>query len=152
MVRIPNRTRLKWTQTVSDGSVVGRIDIPRLGISEMILQGIDSKTLRFGVGHIDSSALPGARGNVALAAHRDTFFRPLRKIHVGDLVTVATFDGTYDYKVDWFRAVRPEDTTALAASKEPVLTLITCYPFYFVGAAPERFVVRAHPVPSVGIP
>jgi sortase A len=126
-----------------DGTLVGRIEIPRLGISAIVLEGISNKTLRRGVGHIPETSLPGAEGNAGLAAHRDSFFRALKDIHENDLITVKTLDGTFEYRVEWAQIVQPEDTQVLASTGQPVLTLVTCYPFYYVGSAPERFIVRA---------
>jgi LPXTG-site transpeptidase (sortase) family protein len=96
-----------------------------------------------GVGHLDGSALPGQAGNVVLAAHRDTFFRGLRDIHNGDTVNVTTQSGPRTYKVDSTEVVDPAQTSVLDPTAKPTLTLITCYPFYFIGHAPKRFIVRA---------
>ncbi len=123
--------------------LVGRIDIARLGVSVMVLEGFDGKTLRRGAGHIPGTALPGQAGNVGISAHRDTFFRPLRNIRAGDVISVTTLDGQYQYKVETTKVVSSKDVSVLAATGSEVLTLVTCYPFYYVGAAPERFVVRA---------
>jgi sortase A len=131
--------------SVSAGGLIGRIEIPRVGISSIILQGIDDSTLGLGVGHIDGTAVPGEPGNVGLAGHRDTFFRPLREIQSGDAIKLTTLDGTYEYIVDWFRVVGPDETKVLDRSGgEHSLTLVTCFPFYYIGSAPRRFVVRAH--------
>ncbi|HEY7216020.1 MAG TPA: class D sortase, partial [Thermoanaerobaculia bacterium] len=126
-----------------EGTLVGRIEIPRVGVSAIVLEGITNKTLRRGVGHIPETSLPGAEGNAGLAGHRDSFFRALKDIRENDLITVKTLDGTFEYRVEWTQIVQPEDTQVLAATGEPVLTLVTCYPFYYVGSAPERFIVRA---------
>jgi sortase A len=127
-----------------EGTLLGRIEIPRLGISSLVMEGVDGTTLRRGVGHIPATALPRAAGNVGLAGHRDTVFRGLKDVRKGDVITLETLDGTYRYEVDWSRVVEPRDTGVLAVSHDPQLTLVTCYPFYYVGAAPERFIVRAH--------
>jgi len=126
-----------------EGTLVGRIEIPRLGVSAIVLEGISNKTLRRGVGHIPETSLPGAAGNAGLAAHRDGFFRALKDVRENDLITVKTLDGTFEYRVEWTQIVQPDDTQVLAGTGEPVLTLVTCYPFYYVGSAPERFIVRA---------
>jgi sortase A len=126
------------------GSPLGRIEIKSIGLGAMIMEGIDGKTLRHAVGHIPGTPLPGQQGNVALAGHRDTFFRGLRNIHKDDEITLTTLNGTYRYRVDSTRVVKPEDTYVLDNSVDAVLTLVTCYPFYFLGPAPQRFVVRAH--------
>jgi len=132
---------------IREGDFIGEIDIPNLDISAIILEGSDERSLRLGVGHIQGTALPGDLGNVSLAAHRDTFFRSLRKIRKNDEIHLITFDNSYRYRVDWTRVVRANNVNVLKPSQEPTLTLITCYPFYFVGSAPDRFVVRAHKVP-----
>ena len=128
------------------GSPLGRIEINRIGLGVMILEGTDDRTLRRAVGHIPGTALPGRSGNVAIAGHRDTFFRPLRNLRKDDEITLATLNGSYHYRVDSIRVVEPEDTQVLESSDEAILTLVTCYPFTFVGAAPKRFIVRAHRV------
>ncbi len=124
-------------------SPVGRIDIPRLQLSVMIMEGTDTKTLRRAVGHIPGTALPGQIGNVAISGHRDTFFRPLRAIQKNDVITLTTLLGEYRYRVVSMKVVDPQDITVLNSSGEQILTLITCYPFYFIGPAPDRFIVRA---------
>jgi len=130
---------------VKTGDVLGRIDIPRLGISVAVLQGTSSRMLRLGAGHIEGTALPGETGNSGIAGHRDTFFRELKDIRLNDEIQIQTATGLFRYQVDWMRVVEPSDTTVLEpSSKESTVTLVTCYPFYFVGAAPKRFVVRAH--------
>jgi sortase A len=126
------------------GSPLGRIEISSVGLAAMIMEGVDGRTLRHAVGHIPGTPLPGERGNVALAGHRDTFFRGLRNIHDEDEITLTTLRGSYRYRVDWTQAVEPTDTKVLAATPDDSLTLVTCYPFFFVGPAPRRFIVRAH--------
>ena len=123
--------------------LIGRLDIGRLDLSVMVMEGFDGKTLRRGAGHIPGTALPGQPGNVGISAHRDTFFRPLRNIRAGDVITFTTLDGEYQYKVVSTKVVSPRDVSVLDSTGGEVLTLVTCYPFYYVGAAPERFVVRA---------
>ena len=125
------------------GSTLGRIDIPRLGVSAIIRAGSDSRTLRLAVGHIAGTAYPGEPGNVGLAGHRDTFFRKLRDIHPDDVIRVITPDGTFHYRVARTRIVSPTDVWVLDPGTRPVLTLVTCYPFTYVGSAPQRFIVRA---------
>ena len=129
-----------------EGDVVGKLVVPRIGISVMVLQGIENDTLTLGAGHVPGTPLPGADGNVAIAAHRDTFFRKLEGIMTGDSIQFATVSGTYEYVVDSTEIVDPEDTQVMESRARPELTLITCYPFYFVGAAPKRFVVHARPM------
>jgi sortase A len=125
-------------------SPLGRIEIGAIGLDAMIMEGTDAKTLRRAVGHISGTPLPGRPGNVALAGHRDTFFSALRNIRDNDEITLTTLAGTYGYRVDSIKVVEPDDTAVLDNSDSAILTLVTCYPFYFVGPAPRRFVVRAH--------
>ena len=125
------------------GDLVGRLDIPRLGVSAMVLEGDDDGTLKLGVGHIPGTALPGPRGNVGLAAHRDSFFRPLHGIRRADEIELVTALRTYRYRVNDVSIVRPDDVAVLRDTGSPSLTLVTCYPFWWVGNAPKRFVVRA---------
>jgi sortase A len=132
----------------SQGSLVGRIDISSIGLVAMISEGDSGRTLRRAVGHIRGTALPGQQGNVVIAGHRDTFFRPLRNIHKGDEITLTTLYGLFNYRVDFTEVVEPQDTRVLDDSDDAVLTLVTCYPFYFVGPAPKRFIVRAHRIPG----
>ncbi|MBV8199249.1 MAG: class D sortase [Acidobacteria bacterium] len=127
-----------------EGSLLGRIEIPRVGISALVLEGIAGATLRRGVGHIPGTALSLPAGNIGLAGHRDTVFRGLKDIKKGDLIDLETLTGSDRYVVDWAQVVDPNDVGVLAVSNRPELTLVTCYPFYYVGSAPERFVVRAH--------
>ena len=125
------------------GSMMGRIDIPRLGVSAIVRAGSDARTLRLAVGHIPGTAFPGERGNVGLAGHRDTFFRRLRNIRPDDEIRIATPDGTYTYRVERTTIVNPDDVWVLDPGSRGELTLVTCYPFSYLGAAPQRFVVRA---------
>ena len=125
------------------GSAIGRIEIPRLRVSAVIRAGSDARTLRLAVGYIPGTALPGEKGNVGLAGHRDTFFRRLRDINPDDEIRVTTSNGVFHYYVQRTNIVRPKDVWVLNATSYPALTLITCYPFTYVGSAPQRFIVRA---------
>lgn len=125
------------------GSLLGRLEIPRLHVSAIVRAGSDARTLRLAIGHIGGTALPGERGNVGLAAHRDTFFRRLGEIRVDDQVRLVTPDGTFTYRVEGTRVVEPQDVWVLDQTTDPALTLITCYPFRYIGSAPQRFIVRA---------
>jgi len=129
---------------VEEGSILGRVKIDRLGISIIILEGTDAKTLRRGVGHIEGTALPGVHGNVGLAGHRDTFFRPLRNIREGDQISLITVNGSYQYRVDSLTLVEPDDVAMLKDMGGSTLTLVTCYPFDYIGPAPRRFIVHAN--------
>lgn len=142
MAKPPDRSTVQ--EPVKGGDVLGRMDIPRLGISVAVLQGTSSRTLRLGAGHIEGTALPGKPGNSGIAGHRDTFFRELKDIRDHDEIQIQTATGLLRYQVDWVRVVGPEDTAVLEPTAlESTLTLVTCYPFYFVGPAPKRFVVHA---------
>jgi sortase A len=133
--------------TVSDlktGSLFGELEIPRIGIDTIVLQGDDSTILRLAAGHIPFTAMPDdSGGNVAIAAHRDTYFRPLRFIKANDLIVIKTPAGIHQYRVQFTRVVRPGDVALLDRTGERTLTLVTCYPFDFIGSAPDRFIVRA---------
>lgn len=133
-----------------EGSLVGRLEIPRIGVSAIVLEGVGKKTLRRGVGRIPGTSVPGEEGNVGLAAHRDSFFRGLRDIRKNDTVTLKTVEGTYSYQVEWTEVVRPQDTHVLDETEGPAITLVTCYPFTYVGPAPKRFIVRARQVEDEG--
>ena len=124
-------------------SLIGRLRIPRLHVVAMVREGADSATLSHAVGHIPGTALPGKAGNVALAGHRDTIFRALRNIKESDAIDFETDKGTFRYLVASTKIVSPKDVSVLAAGGGPTLTLVTCYPFYYVGSAPKRFIVRA---------
>ena len=134
------------TQPKAAGDLIGRIAIPRLGLSVMIVEGVDRHVLRHSVGHIPGTAQPGQPGNVGISGHRDTFFRPLRNIRTDDLITLTTLVGEYRYRVVSTKVVSPSDIAVLDSDNNQILTLVTCYPFYFVGAAPDRFIVRAERV------
>ena len=127
-----------------EGDLLGRIEIPRLGMKLAILEGTTSQTLRLGVGHIGGTALPGATGNIGIAGHRDTFFRALKDIRTGDEIQIQAAAGLSRFNVDQIQIVDPGDVGVLAQSPESAITLVTCYPFHYIGAAPKRFIVHAH--------
>ncbi len=128
-----------------DGAI-GRMEVPRLGVSVFVMEGTSRTTLRRAVGHIAGTALPGKPGNVGISGHRDTFFRPLRNMRPNDVITFTTLLGEYSYRVVSTKIVDPSDVEVLDQSAGQILTLVTCYPFYFVGPAPNRFIVRAERV------
>jgi len=128
---------------VMRGAPVGELVIPRVRLSSIVLHGSDAQTLRHGPGHLENTPLPGERGNVAIAGHRDTFFRQLRDVKVGDEVFMNTPRGRFHYQVTSAQVVAPHDLSVLDHTDDDVLTLITCYPFWILGPAPNRFVVRA---------
>ncbi|HEV2176358.1 MAG TPA: class D sortase [Terriglobia bacterium] len=133
---------------VTADGLVARLEIPSAGVSVAVMEGVDARTLRQAVGHMPGTAFPGAAGNIVLAAHRDTFFRGLRNVHEGDPITLNTLHGSFTYVVDSLQVIQPQDVGVLGSIPRPTLTLVTCYPFYFVGPAPERYIVRAHQVTS----
>jgi sortase A len=128
--------------------IIGRIEAPRLGISVITREGTDPATLERAVGHIAHTALPGEPGNAAFAGHRDTFFRGLRQVRTGDRIAVTTRTGRHEYVVRDTRVVSPDDVSVLDPTPAPTLTLVTCFPFRYIGPAPERFIVRADLLPS----
>jgi len=125
------------------GSAIARIEIPRLGMSAMVVEGADQRSLKLGPGHIRGTAYPGKGGNVGFAGHRDTFFRPLRHARESDSIDVTTPNGSYRYTIASMQVVEPGNVRVLDPTERESLTLITCYPFDFLGAAPKRFVIRA---------
>ena len=128
----------------TDSVVIGRLEIPSLKLAVPILSDYDPSSLRRGVGHIRGTANAGGLGNFVLAGHRDTFLRPLRNIVAPMVINVVLKEGTYQYVTDGTEVVDPTNLEVLDIHDSPELTLITCYPFDFVGAAPHRFIVHAH--------
>jgi sortase A len=135
-------------QPVPDGVSFARLDIPRLGLADVIVEGDDEKSLRKAIGHIPDTALPGNSGNVGLAGHRDTFFRPLEGIRTGDIILIKTSQAIYRYEVESSAVVLPKDSWVLKHTDNPSLTLVTCFPFHYIGSAPKRFIVHARQVPD----
>jgi sortase A len=126
------------------GELLGRVTIPRLNMSAVVLEGVDDATLRRSAGHVPSTALPGESGNFSIAAHRDTLFRPLKDIRVGDEVQFETAQKNLVFHVVSTKIVKPTDVSVLAPEGDSrLMTMITCYPFYYVGSAPKRFIVMA---------
>jgi len=131
-----------------DGHALGTIRIPRLGLSAIVAQGDSDWTLRHAVGHLADTALPGETGNVVLAGHRDSFFRPLKDILPCDVVTLSTVHGDFFYEVESTEVVSPDNVEALQTRSGRTLTLVTCFPFFYVGPSPDRFIVRARQSPE----
>ena|SRR5215831_12080964 len=123
-------------RNLKEGDLFGRLEIPRLDMSVMIMEGDEDQTLRLGAGHI-----PGTK--LAIAGHRDTFFRPLKDIKLSDTIRLTTPDGVSEYRVVSTKIVGPKDTFVLENASDDTLTLVTCYPFYYIGPAPKRFIVEA---------
>jgi sortase A len=130
-------------QARTAGSLLGRLEAPSVRMSTNIFEGSDDGTLSRGAGHIEDTPFPGQPGNIGIAGHRDTIFRPLRDIKVGDPLRLTTADRTYRYRISQTLIVGPDDVYVLDPTAEPTLTLVTCYPFNFVGHAPQRFIVHA---------
>jgi sortase A len=126
------------------GAAIAEIEIPRVGLHAAVVQGDSDKILRLAVGHMPQTALPGESGNMVFAGHRDTFFRALRSVQKGDRIMVNTPGGSYDYEVESTSIVQPTDLSVLrSVNGRRELTLVTCYPFSWIGSAPQRFVVQA---------
>ena len=149
---MPNPEGHRQPRRLKKGDIVGRLSIPRLHVRVMVREGDDEETLHLAAGHIPSTVLPGDNGNFAVAAHRDSFFRPLRNIKPYDRILVSTLDGDYEYQVTSTEIVSPKDVDVLKASVSHELTLVTCYPFFYIGSAPNRFIVHATQVSSTAPP
>jgi LPXTG-site transpeptidase (sortase) family protein len=144
VVRTPGTTPVA---AVAPGTVLGQFEVPRLELSYVLLEGTDNRTLGRSVGHVEGTGLPGSAGNISIAGHRDTHFRKLEWIHRDDEIVLTSRDGARDvYRVEWSRLFKPGDIQVLDESHGPAVTLITCFPFEYVGSAPLRLVVRALPV------
>jgi sortase A len=126
-----------------NGALIGRLAIPRLNVRAVVREGAGRDTLDVALGHIPGTALPGQSGNAGIAGHRDTLFRGLRNIAKGDVIEFQTPAGKYNYKVESTGIVKPDDVGVLSRSQYSEMTLVTCYPFYYVGSAPDRFIVKA---------
>lgn len=143
----PDRTK-RWpfvpVMLKPDPLVIGELQVPRLGMNVLMREGVDETSLRKAAGHLPSSALPGGPGNFVVLGHRDTFFRPLRDIQPQDTIRIRTTKASYLYKVDFVQVTEPDWPGAVARTPDPVITLVTCFPFRYAGPAPRRFIVRAH--------
>ena len=128
---------------LSEGDLMGKLEIPRLRLSVMVMEGVADKTLRLGGGHIPGTAYPGGPGNSGFAAHRDTFFRKLRNVRKDDVIRFTTRSHTFSYRVASTAIVDPVDNRVLLPTSGETITLVTCFPFSYVGPAPKRFVVHA---------
>ena len=125
------------------GTWIARLEVPSVTLATTVLEGTDDGTLSRGSGHIEDTPFPGQEGNVGIAGHRDTVFRPLRHIHLGDEMKLTTADRVYHYKISKTLIVTPDDVYVLDPTAQPTLTLVTCYPFDFIGHAPRRFIIQA---------
>jgi LPXTG-site transpeptidase (sortase) family protein len=125
------------------GAWVARLEAPSVGLAATVLEGTTDQTLKLGAGHIEDTAFPGASGNVGIAGHRDTTFRPVRNLKLGDPLVLLTADHVYEYRISATKIVNPTDVYVLVPTERPTLTLVTCYPFTFIGNAPQRYIVHA---------
>jgi sortase A len=151
-VKRSSRKSVSSSRLASPTALIGRLSVPRLHLSAMVREGNDRDTLQLAIGHIPATALPGQAGNVGVAGHRDTFFRGLKDLQTKDEIQFSTTSGDYKYEVESLIIVEPDDVGVLAPSSENVLTMVTCYPFSYIGAAPKRFVVRARQVSPQTVP
>ena len=136
------------SKSKGDHQLIGRLEIPRLQLSVMVVDGDDEATLKVAAGHLPDTPLPWEFGNSAVAGHRDSFFRPLSQVKMNDNLRLVTPHGEFHYVVSSMRIVKPDDLSVLAQNGRSALTLVTCYPFSYVGRAPKRFIVHADHVPS----
>jgi sortase A len=132
-----------FTPVMGPDGLIGRIEVTRLSLSVIVMEGTDKTTLRRAAGHIVGTGMPGQSGNIGIAGHRDTFFPPLKNIERDDIITLTAPRGEYRYRVVSTKVVSPESVDVLRPDGNEILTLVTCDPFYFVGSAPNRFIVRA---------
>ncbi|HYB95954.1 MAG TPA: class D sortase [Vicinamibacterales bacterium] len=128
---------------VRPGGLVGMLDVPRLQLTTPVIEGDDDGTLKRAAGHLPDTPLPWEPGNSAIAGHRDGLFRPLKNVKIGDEIRFRTTRDEYVYRVTKTTIVEPDDLSVLAPQSSATLTLITCYPFYYVGNAPKRFIIHA---------
>ena len=154
MASIPKPNMSMWAQgrrecharacaALKPGDGIARLDIPRIDLSVVVLAGTDDTCLDGGVGYIPGTALPGEAGNVGIAGHRDGFFRGLEQVALGDVIRLTSPQGVFEYRIEWTRIVDPKDVSVLADDGSDVVTLVTCYPFRYIGHAPKRYIVRA---------
>ena len=158
--RIDENTRKDWSaqrvrafeeaEAAAGGKpLLGRLEIPVLDLAVMVLDGTDEVTLNRAVGRIQGTARPGEMGNLGIAGHRDGWFRALKRVTPGDEIFLRTLDGRYRYQVEEIEIVEPSETQVLAPTDDARLTLVTCYPFYWMGNAPQRYIVKAQLVDAV---
>jgi sortase A len=133
---------------VRAGGLIGMLDVPRLMLSTPVIEGDDDSTLKRAVGHLPDTPLPWEDGNSAVAGHRDGLFRPLKDIKIGDEIRFRTSRDEYRYRVIETSIVKPDDISVLETRSRSSLTLITCHPFFYVGNAPNRFIIRADRIPG----
>ena len=140
---IPKSNKTLYPVYPTEGDNIGNLTIPALKQKLPLLQGTDDKTLTKGVGHFTQSVLPGEEDNCVLSGHRDTVFRDLGNLRIGDELIIQTSAGTFTYEVIGTRIVHKDDKTVIVPTDHAVLTMTTCYPFNFIGNAPDRYIVSA---------
>jgi sortase A len=128
---------------IAAGTWLARLEAPSVGLEATVIEGSTDDMLARAAGHIENTPLPGEPGNVGIAGHRDTTFRPVRNLRVGDPLRLTTASGVFDYRIEKTFIVNPEDLFVLDPTGVPSITLVTCYPFTFIGHAPKRYIVRA---------
>ena len=143
---VPNKSfRAKSAPKRTPGSALGKFSIDRLGISYVLLEGTAARTLDKSIGHVEGTSFPGETGNIGIAGHRNTHFRKLEWVRRGDVIRIHTKSEEYRYDVEWVGLYTPFDLEVLDPKHGPAITLVTCFPFEYVGSAPQRFIVRALP-------
>lgn len=145
-VQTPARLEGPKRRQRAGGSSVGRISVPRLHLSAMVAEGVGNDTLAWAVGHVPGTPLPGEPGNVAIAGHRDSFFRSLKDLRSNDEIVFTTLDGSFRYAVRELKIVEANNVSVLDPTPVNTLTLVTCFPFRYIGAAPKRYIVKAEEV------
>jgi len=132
-------------QPPAKGSVLAKFEVPRLQMSLVVLEGADLRTLDKSIAHVETTAMPGEYGNIGIAGHRNTHFKKMEWIRRGDEMILTSAEDRYRYLVESIRLVTPDDVEVLHDSLGPAITIVTCFPFEYVGHAPQRFIVRAVP-------
>jgi sortase A len=148
---LPSSELESMPDTLPVGEPIGTLEIVRVGLSGVVVEGDSDAVLDRAIGHLPDTPLPWNEGNSALAAHRDTIFRPLKGVRLGDVLRLKTPHGDFDYRVNETLIVKPEDVWVLDPTSNSTLTLISCWPFNYIGHAPERFIVRAERIPTVNV-
>jgi sortase A len=143
----PSPDQLK--KGLATNALIGHLTIPRLHLDTTVREGVHETTLSLAAGHVPSTSLPGDKGNVGVAGHRDTLFLGLRDIQDKDVIQFETLKGIYIYQVESTKIVKPTDVAVLKAGRYPQLTLVTCYPFNYIGSAPQRFIVKARQLSAI---
>jgi sortase A len=147
----PRSSSAPTPDSMAVGEPIGTLEITRVGLSGVVVEGDTDAVLDRAIGHLPDTPLPWKDGNSALAAHRDTIFRPLKGVRLGDVLRLKTPHGDFDYRVTDTLIVKPDEVWVLDPTPVTTLTLISCWPFNYIGNAPERFIVRAERIPTVNV-